>query len=171
MSSFPMGSSHALWRDKNIEHYFNGILFHGSMIPTSTSSPGKQINWSTLPQTKTNSFVTHQLFPPKRFMVNRPRTISSDFPSRPESPVTIINSSHTLYCEFWRAVLSLVVIGSESVCPISKSETQLDLFVLIDAVPAETRVELLSLLAANLRPVFTLSSKGSLALLSESRLP
>ena len=68
-------------------------------------------------------------------------------------------------------MLSLVVIGSESVCPIPKSETQLDLFVLIDAMPAETRVELLSLLAANLRPAFTLSSEGSLALLSEGRLP
>ena len=78
--------------------------------------------------------------------VNRQGINSSDFPAI-ESRVfkQSLIFSHTLYCEFWRAVLSLVVIGSESVCPIPKSETQLDLFVLIDAVPAETWVELLSL--------------------------
>jgi len=63
------------------------------------------------------------------------------------------------------------VIGSESVCPIPKSETQLDSFVLINAVPAEAWVELLSLSAANLRPVFPLGSEGSLALLSKGRPP
>ena len=68
-------------------------------------------------------------------------------------------------------MLSLVVIGSESVCPIPKSETQLDLLVLIDAVRAEIWVELLSLSTANLRAVFTLSSKVLLALLSEGSLP
>ena len=68
-------------------------------------------------------------------------------------------------------MLSLVVIGSESVCPIPKSETQLDLLVLIDAVRAEIRVELLSLSTANLGAVFTLSSKVLLALLSEGSLP